>query len=72
MDRPTSGLSLSSVVVVDKDQDSWSGIWVSTALVPRMKMKLQELKQCYTLQYIIFNGNLFHNVSEESGGTKTK
>ena len=36
MDRTTSAPKLD---VVDKDQDSQSGIWVSTALVPQMKMK---------------------------------
>ena len=38
---PLARLSQSSVDVVDKDQDSRSGIWVPTARVPRMKMKTQ-------------------------------
>ena len=36
---PLACLSLSSIDVVDKDQDSRSGMWISTALVPKMKMK---------------------------------
>ena len=38
---PLARLSLYSVDVVDKDQDSWSRIWVST-LFPGWKWKLEE------------------------------
>ena len=41
---PLACLSLSFVDVVDMDQDSRSGIWVSTALVPCKKMKTQRVK----------------------------
>ena len=41
---PLARLSLSSIDVVDKGQDFRSGIWVSTALVPWMKMKTQRVK----------------------------
>ena len=40
--------SLSSVDVVDKDQDSRSEVWVSTALVPQMKMKTQRVEMFYS------------------------
>ena len=41
---PLACLSLSSVIVVDKDQDSPVWNWVSTALVPRMQMKTRRVK----------------------------
>ena len=49
---PLAHLSLSSVDVVDKDQDFLSGIGVSTALVPRMKMKTQKVKILFTILHI--------------------
>ena len=41
---PTSVLRLFSVDVVDKDQDSQSGIGSLLFLLPRCKSKLEELK----------------------------
>ena len=41
---PLACLSLSSVDVVDKDQDSQSGIGSLLFLLPRCKSKLEELK----------------------------
>ena len=45
---PLACLSLSSVDVVDKDQVSQSGFWVSNVLVPQMKMKTQRVKMFYS------------------------
>ena len=46
--EPLGCLSLSSIDVVDKDKDSRSRIWVSTALVPRMEMKTLRVKMFYS------------------------
>ena len=42
---PLACLTLSSVIVVDKDQDSPVWNWVSTALFPRMQMKTRRVKK---------------------------
>ena len=41
---PLACLSLPSIIVVDKDQDSPVWNWVPTALVPRMQMKTRRVK----------------------------